>query len=177
MGKIMLPIDESTIVRSWAETDLEGLVCQADNSRVRAGLRDRFPHPYTSEDGRNFLCGFACAAEETLFAIVVDGMVAGGIGVEPLSGDREGVFELGYWLGEEFWGRGIMTRVVAAVTGYAFEHLGAQRVVAEFFPWNLGSRRVLEKSGFRHEGTHRQAIRKAGTWVDMECYARVRGEA
>jgi ribosomal-protein-alanine N-acetyltransferase len=69
-----------------------------------------------------------------------------------------------------------MTRVVAAVTGYAFVNLKAQRVFAEFFPWNRGSRRVLEKCGFRHEGTHRQAILKGGAWADMECWARLRGE-
>jgi len=158
-------------VRSWRADDLTSLVMHADNRKVWLNLRDRFPHPYTRRDGREFLRGVQAQRPETAFAITVDGEAVGGIGFVPL-GDVERVSaEIGYWLGEPFWGRGIVTEALIAVTRYAIDAHGLTRIFAVPFAWNHQSCRVLEKAGYVLEGRLRRSAIKDGQVIDQMQYA------
>ncbi len=162
---------ETCTVRSWEAGDLASLVAHANNRRIWENLRDRFPYPYTRRDGQAFLQRVRGAWPETTFAIDVDGLAVGGIGFV-LQADVERVSaEIGYWLGETFWGRGICSEALAAVTRYAIDEHGLTRVFALPFAHNTGSCRVLEKAGFLVEGRLRRSAIKDGRIVDQVLYA------
>jgi RimJ/RimL family protein N-acetyltransferase len=158
-------------VRSWETSDAASLVEQANNRRIWLNLRDRFPHPYSSHDAHQFIRRVRAVRPETSFAIDVDGSAVGGIGFM-LQQDVERVSaEIGYWLGETYWGRGICTAVLRATTRYAIDEHGLTRVFALPFAYNAASIRVLEKAGFVLEGRLRRSAIKDGTIVDQLLYA------
>jgi ribosomal-protein-alanine N-acetyltransferase len=163
-------------VRSWRPSDLDSLVEHANNRKIWVNLRDRFPHPYSRSDGRTFIRAARKMQPETFFAIAVDGAAVGGIGFV-LQGDVDRVSaELGYWLGEAFWGRGIATDATRAVTQYAIERHGLTRLFALPFAHNLASCRVLEKAGYVREALLRRSAIKDGTIVDQFQYAYIAPE-
>lgn len=158
-------------IRSWRESDAESLVLHANNARVAINLRDAFPHPYALADAHKFIQRARSADPETVFAIAVDGKAVGGIGIV-LHEDVERVSaEIGYWLGEPYWGRGIMTEAVRAVTAHAVATHGLTRVYAVPFEGSAASCRVLEKAGFVLEGRLRKSTIKAGKIADQWLYA------
>jgi ribosomal-protein-alanine N-acetyltransferase len=158
-------------VRSWQTSDVASLVTHANNRNVWINLRDRFPHPYTARDGRRFIRSARLMEPETHFAIAVDGAASGGIGFAMQSDVERVSAEIGYWLGEAFWGRGIMTEALIAITHYALERYDLTRLFAVPFAYNISSCRVLEKAGYVLEAKlHRSAI-KAGVIVDQLQYA------
>jgi len=158
-------------IRSWRTSDLESLVRYADNRNIWINLRDRFPHPYTTRDGHAFLKHTRTQHPETAFAIAVSGEAAGGIGFQ-LQGDVERVSaEIGYWLGEPFWGRGIVTDALVALTEFAIATHGLTRVYAIPFASNQASCRVLEKAGYVLEGRLRRSAVKDGRVTDQLQYA------
>jgi ribosomal-protein-alanine N-acetyltransferase len=161
------------IVRNWAAHDKESLLRFADNRSVWRNLTHRFPHPYTEADADSWLALQARAVVSTNWTIEVDGLAAGGIGVEPGEGVYIRSARFGYWLGEPFWGRGIMTAAVRATVDYVFAHLELVRLEAPVFEWNPPSMRVLEKCGFVREGVLRQSIFKDGELIDAVLYARL----
>lgn len=162
---------KSCEIRSWRSSDLESLVKYANNRSVWINLRDRFPHPYTSRDGSVFLKRTHAERPETAVAIAVNGEAAGGIGFQ-LQNDVERVSaEIGYWLGEPFWGRGIATEALVALTEYAIATHGLTRVYAVPFAWNTASSRVLEKAGYVLEGRLRRSAVKDGAITDQLQYA------
>jgi RimJ/RimL family protein N-acetyltransferase len=158
-------------VRSWKLSDVESLARHANNRSIWLNLRDAFPHPYAKKDARAFLTTIADRTPETMFAIAVDGEAVGGIGFV-LHPDVERVSaEIGYWLAEPFWGRGIVTAALAAVTSYAIKAHGLTRVYAVPFAWNAASCRVLEKAGYVLEGRLRKSAIKDGKLTDQLQYA------
>lgn len=162
---------DSCVVRSWEAGDVASVVEHANNRRIWENLRDRFPHPYGRSDGQSFIRHARSLRPETFFAIEVDGHAAGGIGFV-LQQDVERVSaEIGYWLGERHWGKGICTEALKAVTSYAIEHHALTRVFALPFAHNAASRRVLEKAGFMVEGWLRRSAIKDGRIVDQVLYA------
>jgi len=162
---------KSCEIRSWRSSDLESLVKYANNRNIWINLRDRFPHPYTARDGRAFLRHTREQRPETAVAIAVNGEAVGGIGFQ-LQGDVERVSaEIGYWLGEPFWGRGIATEALVALTEYAIAMHGLTRVYAVPFAWNIASCRVLEKAGYVLEGRLRRSAVKDGSITDQVQYA------
>ncbi|HEV8337579.1 MAG TPA: GNAT family N-acetyltransferase [Candidatus Polarisedimenticolia bacterium] len=164
---------EKCRVRSWRESDAESLAAHADNRRVWINLRDAFPHPYRLADARAFIGRALAADPETVFAIVVDEAAVGGIGFR-LHGDVERVSaEIGYWLAEPLWGRGIMTEALAAVTALAIREHGLTRVFAVPYEWNAASFRVLEKAGYVCEARLRRSAIKDGCVIDQRLYAYV----
>lgn len=160
-------------VRPWRESDAYSLASHANNRNVWINLRDRFPHPYVLADAHVFIRAALAAVPARMFAIAVEDHAVGGIGFT-LHDDVERVSaEMGYWLGEAFWGRGIMTEALTAVTAYAVREHGLTRVFAVPFEWNPASFRVLEKAGYACEGRmHRSAI-KDGRVIDQLLYAYV----
>jgi RimJ/RimL family protein N-acetyltransferase len=168
-----LPLNQC-VVRSWEAGDLASMVQHANNRRVWINLRDRFPHPYTRQHGASFLQRVIGSRPETTFAIAVDGAAIGGVGFM-LHDDIERVSaEIGYWIGEPFWGRGICTEVVRAVTDYAIERHGLSRLFAVPFTHNVASCRVLEKAGYVREGHMRRSAIKDGAICDQYLYGFVR---
>ena len=158
-------------IRPWRRTDLDSLVEHANNRKIWLNLRDAFPHPYTPRAGRAFLRRMRTATPQTTFAIAVDGRAVGGVGFV-LHSDVERVSaEIGYWLGEPFWGRGIATEAVVAVTDHAIRTHELTRVFAVPFAWNTASCRVLEKAGYVLEGRLRRSVIKDGIITDQMQYA------
>jgi ribosomal-protein-alanine N-acetyltransferase len=158
-------------VRSWKGSDVKSLVQHANNRKIWLNLRDRFPHPYTARDGSRFIRTVRAATPETVFAIAVDGAAVGAIGFV-LQRDVERVSaEIGYWLGESFWGRGITSEALAAITRYAIDQHGFTRLFAVPFATNVASCRVLEKAGYALEGHLRRSAIKDGTIIDQFQYA------
>jgi RimJ/RimL family protein N-acetyltransferase len=150
------------VVREWLADDLGSLVRHANNRNIWINLRDRFPHPYLEENGRQFLEHVTSVTPARIWAIEVDGEAAGGIGIEIL-GDVERISaEIGYWLGEQYWARGVVTAALRAVTAEAFQRFELRRIFALPFDDNYASIRVLQKAGYVLEGTLRQSAIKDG---------------
>jgi ribosomal-protein-alanine N-acetyltransferase len=162
-------------LREWRHTDIPSIVRYANNRKIWLNLRDRFPHPYLESDAIAWIT--ACLTPrgaETQFAIDQGGQAIGGIGFELLTDVHRMTAEIGYWVGEPFWGAGIATAAVRLATDYGFATLGLERIQAMVFEWNAPSARVLEKSGYVLEGRLRRSILKDGRLADSLLYARVR---
>jgi RimJ/RimL family protein N-acetyltransferase len=158
-------------VRSWRPDDLGSLVANADNHNLWLNLRDRFPHPYTRRAGREFIRQAMSQRPETMFAITVDDEAVGGMGFTVLTDVERVSAEIGYWLGETFWGRGIVTEALVAVTRYAIDTCRLTRVYALPFAYNKASCRVLEKAGYTLECRLRRSAIKDGLIVDQLQYS------
>lgn len=165
----------SLTLRPWAPGDVDALVKNANDRRVWINVRDRFPHPYTREDAEGWIAYCAANAQPgEHLAIVVAGEAAGAIGLERFQDVHRNTAEIGYWLGAAYWGRGLATEAVVAMTRYGFEELGLMRIQAGVFDWNGASARVLEKAGYTLEGRMRRHVVKDGRVGDVLLYARVR---
>ena len=161
------------VVRPWQPGDAAALARHANDPDVARNLRDRFPHPYTIRDAHAFLDHAAQAADPTNLAIEVDGDAAGAIGYVPGSDIERFSAEIGYWLGQAVWGRGVATEALQLVTRDLFERLNLLRLFALPFADNAASVRVLEKAGYVREGLLRSSSVKAGAPRDQLLYARV----
>jgi len=161
-------------LRSWEWRDRDSIVRHANNKKVSINLRDRFPYPYTARDARNWLDMVVDQKPETNFAIDVGGEAVGGIGFTSQHDVGRRSAEIGYWLGEPFWGRGIATEALIAVTDYAFANFDLCRLFAHVFDWNGASARVLEKAGYAFEGRLRKSVTKDGQTIDQLMYAIIR---
>ena len=164
-------------VRSWEMADVDSIATYANNRNVWINLRDAFPHPYVKQHARDFIRAVRQRSPETTFAIVVGGEAIGSVGFV-LHPDVERVSaEIGYWIGEPFWGRGIAADALVAVTKYAIETHQLTRVYALPFAWNKPSCRVLEKAGFVLEARLRRSAIKDGRTTDQMQYAFIVPEA
>lgn len=161
-------------VRSWRDTDVAALARAADDRSIWINLRDRFPHPYTQSDAVDFVERCATADPQVNFAIAVDDVVVGSVGL--ILGDD--IYrlsaEVGYWLAADARGKGIASEALRGFSDWAFERFGLVRLHAAVFTWNPASARVLEKAGFERESTARCAAIKDGRVVDEWVYAKVR---
>ena len=166
-------------LRPWRKGDDVSIARYADNQKIAANLRDVFPWPYSRQDAVDFVEG--CIQNEgrgqLCRAIVLDGEAVGSIGLFLGADVYRRSAELGYWLGEPFWGQGVMTAAVAAMCREGFAAWDIVRIHAEPFARNAASRRVLEKAGFTLEGTLRRSVYKNGEMLDSCIYALVREEA
>jgi [ribosomal protein S5]-alanine N-acetyltransferase len=168
---------QSCVIRSWRVSDAVAVQRYANNRKVWLRLRDLFPHPYTLEDAHAFLGHVTNETPATTFALATPEEAIGCIGLRLGSDVHRKTAELGYWLGEPFWGRGIMSEAVAAFAPWAFETFDLARIYAEPFATNSASARVLSKAGFVCEGRLRASIFKDGQQLDSFLYARLREAA
>ena len=159
-------------IRDWRLDDAESLAKHANNRSVWLGLRDAFPHPYSIKDAKDFLRRSIADEPRKNFCIEIDGEAAGGIGLRPGEDVHRHTSQFGYWLAEEFWGRGIMSEVVPAFAKYCFENFSFHRLYAEAYANNPASARVLEKAGFVLEGRLRNNVVKDGEILDSLLYAK-----
>lgn len=163
-----------SVLRPPVPADAEPMARYAANRAVSRNLLDRFPYPYGLTDAQEFITTTAERQPPQAFGIIVDGHLVGTIGLEPATDVHRRSMEIGYWLGEPYWGRGIASEAVVAVTEYAFEAFGINRLWAGVFAWNPASARVLEKAGYVLEGRLRSAITKDGETTDELIYSMVR---
>jgi ribosomal-protein-alanine N-acetyltransferase len=161
-------------LRPWRAGDEASLVRYANNRNVSGNLKDRFPFPYTAADAVAWIAHASGQAPVVNFAIVVDGEAVGGVGIELGTDVFRRSAEVGYWLGEPFWGRGIASEVLGAITDYAWTTLDVIRLEAGVFSWNPASARVLEKAGYTLEGRLRQGVVKHGRVGDRLIYGLLR---
>ncbi len=163
-------------LREWRQSDAADVVRYANNDKIARNLRDVFPHPYTLADAENFINSCLEADEicQLFRAITVDGHAVGSVGLLLGRDVYQKNAELGYWLAEDFWGRGIMTQTVRQFCREGFSRWDIQRIYAEPFAYNIASRRVLEKAGFTLEGIMRQGVFKRGQVCDSCMYALLR---
>ena len=162
---------QTCVVRSWETSDVASLVAHANNRNIWINVRDRFPYPYTRSDGQRFVRASRQMQPETFFAIAVNGEAVGGLGFVLQSDVDRMSAEVGYWLGEAFWGRGIVTEALVAVTRHAITQHGLTRLFALPFAYNTASCRVLEKAGYVLEARLRRSAIKDGIIVDQFQYA------
>lgn len=162
------------MIRDWSRDDASSLARYANNRKIWLNLRDAFPHPYTQDDAALYIARSLKNVPRTAFAIATNTEAIGSIGLMPGQEVHRFTAELGYWLGEPFWGRGIMTEAVKELSEYALEELGFRRIFAEPYATNLASARVLEKSGFVLEGILRANVVKEDRILDQFLYAKIK---
>ena len=165
-------------IRKWELSDAKDLAAALSNKKVQDNLRDGLPYPYTEQDGKEFISAMLSADEsETFaFAITVDNMVIGSIGIFRQGNIHRQTAELGYYIAEEYWGKGIMTEAVKQICEYVFAKSDIIRIYAEPFAYNIASCRVLEKVGFQYEGTLRSNAVKNSKVIDMKMYSLLKEE-
>ena len=163
-------------IRRWELSDARDLATALSNKKIQDNLRDGLPYPYTEQDGKEFISAMLAANENDTFAfaITVNGKVIGSIGAFRQTNIHNKTAELGYYIAEEYWGKGIMTEAVKQLCDYVFSHTDIIRIYAEPFAYNIGSCRVLEKAGFQYEGTLRSNALKNGNVFDMKMYSKLK---
>lgn len=153
-------------LRRWTLNDLDNLVIFANNKKIADNLTDAFPHPYKREDGIAYITTFGAESPQRIFAIEVEGIACGSIGLYPQADVHRKNAEMGYWLAEPYWGKGIVTEAVRQTIAYGFQAFDITRIFARPYSTNLASQRVLEKAGMKLEGRFEKALFKNGKFLD-----------
>ena len=161
------------LLREWRWEDKDALIKNANNLNIAKMVKNRFPYPYDEAAANNWLSLVTIESPQTNFAIVVKNKAVGGIGFESQADIFRRSAEIGYWLGEDYWGKGIMTETVKAVTSFAFGNFDLCRMQAGVFATNSASVRVLEKAGYVFEGRLKKSITKFGQTIDQLVFAKV----
>ena len=165
-------IDEY-IIRDWQMEDAPSIAKYANNRKIWMNLRDALPHPYSLKDAQSFISQVIISNPITVFAIATQSEAIGSIGLMLGKDVNRFTAEIGYWLAEPFWGKGIMTQAVKSMTAYAIHDLRLHRIFAEPYSTNPASARVLEKAGFICEGILRSNAFKDGNVLDQLLYSYV----
>lgn len=165
-------------IRKWELSDAKDLAVALSNTKIQDNLRDGLPYPYTEQDGIDYISAMLSADENDTFAfaITAEGKVIGSIGVFRQGNIHRQTAEIGYYIAEEYWGKGIMTEAIKQVCKYVFDKSDIIRIYAEPFAYNMASCRVLEKAGFQYEGTLRKNAVKNDKIIDMKMYSLLRNE-
>lgn len=163
-------------IRNWKITDASSLAAALSNKNILNNLRDGLPYPYTEKDAEEYIDFILNSNPNDTFAysIDVDGRAVGSIGAFRQRNIHFRTAELGYYLSEEYWGRGIMTIAVKQICEKLFSETDILRIFAEPFENNAGSRRVLEKAGFQLEGILKNNAFKNGKVLNMALYSYTR---
>jgi len=167
----------SFILREWQLSDAASLAENANNINIWNNVRDYFPHPYSEKDGQEFITKVLNGEFGYQKAIVVEGQAVGSIGIF-LRTDVERISaELGYFIGEKYWNRGIMTDAVKEMVDYVFTdfpHL--RKIYATPFDFNISSQKVLQKAGFECEGVLKESAIKNGKVIDLHYYSLLKSQ-
>ena len=165
-------------LRSLKIEDAPDLAATINNKKVLDNLRDGIPFPYTEKDAEEFISATLLAVKDTqyIFAITYDSKIIGNIGAFRKENAHRFTAELGYYIAEPYWGKGIMTEAIRQMIAYIFENTDIVRIFAEPYVFNEASCRVLEKVGFQFEGVLRKNAIKDGQMIDMKMYAIIKDE-
>lgn len=161
---------EQFLLRAWTFDDITSLAKNINNIHIWNNVRDGLPYPYTERDAEEYIGMTLNKAYVQDFAIVVDGKAVGGVGIIPLNDVERYSAELGYWIGEDYWNRGIMGEAIRQVVDYVFRETDIIRLFASVYEFNLASMRVLEKAGFTRQAVLRKAAVKNGKVIDMHYF-------
>lgn len=167
-------IEGKVRIRTLRYADREQLTKLANNKKIWLNVRDMFPHPYTIEDAEKFIDMVKLQDPQVTFAIEYDFKFVGAIGMVLQQDVYRFSAELGYWIGEPYWGKGITTLAVRLICDYAFNKLNMEKLFAGVFQGNEGSKKVLEKCGFQLEGIAKKAVFKNNTFLDEYRYGKVK---
>lgn len=165
-------------IRKWRLSDAADLATAVSNKKLQDNLRDGIPFPYTEQDGKDYISAILSSDENEMFAfaITVDDKAIGSVSTSRLDNIHRQTAELGYYIAEEYWGKGITTEAVKQICEYVFNNSDVIRIFAEPFAYNNASCRVLEKAGFQYEGTLRSNAVKNGEVIDMKMYSLIKSE-
>ena len=158
-------------LRSWHIDDLETLVSIANNPNIAKYMADAFPYPYTHEKGKSFIEFATSNPTASIFAITIDNKPLGSVGLHLQSDILRKNAEIGYWLAEEHWGKGIVADAINQIITYGFENLDIVRIFARIYGTNIPSQKVVEKCGFKLEGKYEKTIFKNNEFLDELIYA------
>ena len=163
-------------IRRWQRGDEESLVRYADNYQIWRNVRDSFPHPYTWQHAQDWIA--LCESEQTptVFAIEINGEAVGSVGIIPQKDIYCKNAEIGYWLAEPFWGRGIMTEALNEMCEYVFQNFAIRQIYACVFEYNVASMRVLEKAEFKRVAVQKKWLFKEGKFWDNHLFVRALNE-
>ena len=163
-------------IREWRVDDKFALAENLNNLNVLNNLRDGLPYPYTEQDAEEFIRAMLSSDKNNTFAfaITLDDKVIGSIGVFRQDNIHSKTAEMGYYIGQSYWGNGYATSAIGQVCRYVFEHTDIIRIFAEPFSHNAASCRALEKAGFQYEGTLKSNAVKCGKVIDMKMYSLIR---
>lgn len=163
-------------IRKWKMDDAARLAEMLNNKKILDNLRDGLPYPYTERDAEDFIASMLSADQTKTFAfaITVDEKAVGSIGVFRCDNIHFRTAEMGYYIGEPFWGNGLGTSAVRQACNYVFQNTDIIRIFAEPFAYNMASCRVLEKAGFQFEGLLRSNAVKNGNVLDMRMYSLIK---
>lgn len=159
------------LLRPWTMDDLDSLVKFGNNPNIAKNMTDLFPNPYTPEKARAFIQKATREKPYGILAIEVENQAAGGIGIHPQEDIHRKNAEMGYWLGEPYWGHSIISRAIVQMTAYAFKNWDIDRIFARPFGTNIASQRALEKAGFVLEARFEKTLIKNGLYEDELIYA------
>ncbi len=163
-------MNQNYALRQWQTGDEKSLAENANNHKIWRNLKDVFPHPYTLTDAYEWVK--IASNTPTNFAIEVKGKAVGGIGILLKDDIYKKNVEIGYWLGEAYWGQGIISSAINEVIAYTFKNFDIFRIYAGVFEYNLASMRVLEKAGFHQEAILKQSLLKEGELFDEHIFVK-----
>ena len=163
-------------IRKWDMNDAAELAAALNNKKVQDNLRDGIPYPYTAADAEEYISSVLNAEKDSQYswAITADNKVIGSIGVFRKGNIHRYTAEMGYYIAQPWWGKGIGTTAVKEACGYVFKNTDIMRIFAEPFAYNTASCRILEKAGFEFEGTLRKNAVKNGKVLDMKMYSLIK---
>ena len=161
-------------LRPLRNQDKHELTELANNKKVADNLKDAFPHPYNESHAEFFIELSSKNQPSTNLAIEYEGRLCGVIGLVQQQDVYRRSAEIGYWIGEPYWNKGIATIAVRLMTDYGFNTLNLIRIHTGVFAYNVASIRVLEKNGYEKEGVFRKAITKNGKVWDEHRYAKIK---
>ncbi len=162
------------ILRRLEDNDKEALAQLANNKKIWDNMRDYLPHPYTIDDAVFFINLTKQENPQMSFAIEFDGNFCGMVGLIPQQDVYKRTAEIGYWLGEPFWNKGIITTAVRLITDYGFNEVDFIRIHTGVFEYNIGSMKVLEKNGYKKDCVFEKSIIKNGQIWNEHRYSNVK---
>ncbi|MBC8153478.1 MAG: GNAT family N-acetyltransferase [Bacteroidetes bacterium] len=163
-------------LRPWREGDEEALSRHASNRSIWNNVRDFFPFPYTPRDASSWVRTNKAYLQPNNLAVEIEGQAVGNVGFTVKDDIYRFNAEIGYWLSEPFWGRGVMSEAVPVMVDYMFKSFQINRIYACVLEGNVGSMRVLDQAGFRAEAILRKATVKNNQYLDEHIYALLREE-
>ncbi|MBN2523608.1 MAG: GNAT family N-acetyltransferase [Bacteroidales bacterium] len=167
---MLIAANTGIILRKLEFADKKRLAQLANNKKIWDNVRDYFPYPYTKKDATEFIESCRKEDPEITFAVVFNNELVGVAGLVLQTDIYKNTAEIGYWIGEEYWNKGIATQAVRLLVSYGFENLKLHRIFTGVFEYNKASQKVLEKCGFVHEGTSKKSITKNNAIIDEYRY-------
>lgn len=160
-------------LRPWETDDFLSLAEHFNNIHIWNQIRD-LPFPYGPEDAKAFIAFAQSRTDGWDFALEIDGRAVGNISFASQPNVERFNAEVGYWIAEPFWNRGIVSDALHTAAEWIFSHTPVIRLYAHVYELNPASRRVLEKAGFRSFGKMEKAVFKNGQFLDVYAYERLK---